>query len=128
MGYVRWHGVCNFAVYSVGEICVAYGGVYEIMGLVMTLYMASIVSFCITHVVDVRTLSICIVLRAFVVVTSMCLLYVSLGQRVSLRILGLMFMGSVMLSICSSSCVLYSAGSGVKRVYVCFVWIERLFV
>ena len=29
-----------------------------------------------------------------------------------------MFMGSVMLSIYSSSCVLYSAGSVVKRVHV----------
>ena len=37
-----------------------------------------------------------------------------------------------MLSICSSSCVLYSAGSGVKRVHVVlsglrvrlFVWVE----
>ena len=27
-------------------------------------------------------------------------------------------MGSVMLSICSATCVLYSAGSGVKRVHV----------
>ena len=52
------------------------------------------------HVVDVNVLSICIGLRDFVVVISMCLLYVSLG------------------SICSSSCVLYSAGSGVKRVHV----------
>ena len=42
----------------------------------------------------------------------------SLGPRVSTSIFGLMFMGSVMLSICSSSCVLYSAGSGVKRVHV----------
>ena len=49
---------------------------------------------------------------------SMCLFYVSLGSRVSPRIYGLMFMGSVMLSICSSSCVLYSAGSDVKRVHV----------
>ena len=48
----------------------------------------------------------------------MCLLYVSLGLRVSPSIFGLMFMGSVLLSICSSSCVLYSAGSGVKRVHV----------
>ena len=62
-------------------------------------------------------LSICIVLRAFVVVISMCLLYVSLGSRVSPSSFGFMFMGSVM-SICSSSCVLYSAGSGVKRVHV----------
>ena len=36
----------------------------------------------------------------------------------SSSIFRLMFMGSVMLSICSSSCVLYSAGSGVKRVHV----------
>ena len=70
------------------------------------------------HVVDVSALSICIVLRAFVVVIYSCLLYVSLGSRVSPSILGLMFMGSVMLSICSSSCVLYSVGSGVKRVHV----------
>ena len=54
-------------------------------------------------------LSICIVLRAFFVVISMCL-----GSRVSPSIFGLMFMGSVMMSIRSSSCVLYSAGSGVK--------------
>ena len=40
------------------------------------------------------------------------------GSRVSPSIFELMFMGSVMLSICSSSCVLYSAGSGVKRVHV----------
>ena len=70
------------------------------------------------HVGDVSALSICIVLRAFVVVISMCLLYVSLGSRVSPSIFGLIFMGSVMLYICSSRCVLYSAGSGVKIVHV----------
>ena len=53
------------------------------------------------HGVDVSALSICIVLRAFVVVISKCLLYVSLGSKVSPSIFGLMFMGSVMLSICS---------------------------
>ena len=47
-------------------------------------------------------LSICIVLCAFVVVIYMCLLYV----RVSPSILGLMFMGSEMIYIRSSSCVL----------------------
>ena len=57
----------------------------------------------------------------FIVVISMCLLYVSLGSRVSPSILWLMFMGNVMLSICSASCVLYYAGSGVKRVHVCLV-------
>ena len=91
---------------------------YSSMGLVMALYVASIVSFSFPHVVDVSAFSICIVLRAFVVVISMCLLNVSLGTRVSPSIFGLMIMGSVILSICSVSCVLYSAGSGVKRVYV----------
>ena len=38
-------------------------------------------------------LSICIVLPAFVVVISMCLLYVSLRSRVGPSIFGLMFMG-----------------------------------
>ena len=51
-------------------------------------------------------LSICIVLRAFVVVLSMFMLYVSLVSRVSPTILGLMFMGYVVLFICSASCVL----------------------
>ena len=39
------------------------------------------------------------------------------GSRGGHGIFGLMFMGSVMLFICRSSCVLYSAGSGVKRVH-----------
>ena len=91
---------------------------YSSMGIVMALYVAMIVFFCFPHVVDVSALSICIVLRALVVVISMCLLYVSLGSTVSPSILGMMFMGSVMLYICSSSCVQYSAVSGVKRVHV----------
>ena len=65
---------------------------YSSMGLVMALYVAMIVSFCFLRVVDVSDLSICIVLRAFVVVIYMCLLYVSLGSRVSLSIFGLMFL------------------------------------
>ena len=99
------------------------------MGLFMALYVAMIVSFCFPHVVDVSALSICIVLHAFVVVISMCLFYVSLGSSLSPSIFGLMFMGSVMLSICWSSCVLYSAGSGVKRVHVVLSGLRmRLFV
>ena len=102
---------------------------YSSMCLVMALYVAMIVSICFPHVVDVSALSICIVLRALVVVIYMCLLYVSLGSRVSPSIFGLMFMGSVMLSICSSSCVLYSAGSGVKRLHVVLSGLRmRLFV
>ena len=42
------------------------------MGIVIALYVASIVSFCIPHVVDVSALSICSVLRAPVVVLSRC--------------------------------------------------------
>ena len=94
---------------------------YSSMGLVKALYVAMIVSFCFPRVVDVSALSICTsicILRAFVVVIFMYLLYVSLGSTASPSIFGLMFIGSVMLSICSSSCVLYSAGSGVKRVHV----------
>ena len=53
----------------------------------------------------------------------------SLGSRVSPSIFGLMFMRSVMLYICSSSCVLYSAGPGVKRVHVVLSGLRiRLFV
>ena len=96
---------------------------YSSMGLIMALYAAMIVSFCFPRVIDVSALSICIVLHAFVVVISMCLLYVSLGSRVSPSIFGLMFMGSVMLSICISSCVLYSAASGVESA-CCLVWVE----
>ena len=75
---------------------------YSRMGLVMALYVAMIVSVCFPHVVDVSALSICIVLRAFVVVISICLLYVSLGSRVSPSILGLMFN-----DVCSCSCCLF---------------------
>ena len=35
-----------------------------------------------------------------------------------------MFTGSVMLSICSSSCVLYSAAPGAKRVYSVPSWLR----
>ena len=81
---------------------------YLSMGLVMALYVVMIVSFCFPHVVDVSALSICNVLCAFVVVISMCLLYVSLGSRISPSIFGLMFMGSVVLSIVSSPVFLLS--------------------
>ena len=102
---------------------------YSSMGLVMALYVAMIVSLCFPHVVDVIALSICIVLCAFVDVIPMCLLHVSLGSKVSPSIFCLIFMWSVMLSICSSSCVLYSAGSGVKRVHIVLSGLRmRLFV
>ena len=108
--------ICSLLMFVYNAIGDHMVETYSSMGLVMALYVARIVSFCFPHVVDVSALSICIVLRAFLVVISMCLLYVSLGSRVSPSIFGSMFMGSVMLSICSSSCVLYSAGSGVKSI------------
>ena len=53
----------------------------------------------------------------------------SLGSKVSPSIFGLIFTGSVMLFNCSSSCVLHSDGSGVKRVHVVLSGlIMRLFV
>ena len=61
---------------------------YSSMGLVMALYVAMIVFFCLPHVVDMSALSICIVLHALVIVIS-----VSLGSRFSPSIFGLMFMG-----------------------------------
>ena len=60
---------------------------YSSLGFAKALYVESIISFCFPHVVDVSALSICIVLRAFVVVIYMCMLYVSLGSRVSPSIL-----------------------------------------
>ena len=57
--------------------------VYSSMGLIMVLYVASIVSFCLPYVVDVSALRICIALRAFIVVLSICLLYVSFISSVN---------------------------------------------
>ena len=48
---------------------------YSSAGLVMALYVASMVSLCLPHLVEVRTFSmLLIVLRAFVAARSMCLL------------------------------------------------------
>ena len=59
----------------------------------------------------------------------MRLLYVSFGSKVSPNILRLMFIGSVVLYICSARCVLYFAWSGVKRVHVMLSILRiRLFV
>ena len=47
---------------------------YSSTDLVMALYVASMVSLCLPHLVEVRTLSMLIVLRALVAARSMCLL------------------------------------------------------
>ena len=53
---------------------------YSSIGLVMTLCVASIVSFCFPHVVDMSALSICIVCLAWF---CRCNFNVSLGSKVS---------------------------------------------
>ena len=50
------------------------------MGLVMVLYIANMVSLCLSHLVEERTLKIVSVLDALSSVLSTCLLYVSLGR------------------------------------------------
>ena len=47
---------------------------YSSTGLVMALYVASMVSMCFPHLVEMRTLGMLIVWRALVVASSMCLL------------------------------------------------------
>ena len=90
----------------------------------MALYVVRIVSLSFPYIVGESHLSICIVC-----VLCCCDFYGSLGSKVSPSIFRLMYMGSVMLSICSSNRVLYSAGSGVKRVHVVLSGLRvRLFV
>ena len=72
---------------------------YLSTGLVMALYVASRVSLCLYHLVEVSTLSMLIVLRALVASMSMCLPSVSLGSSVRPSIFGCVVMGSVVLSI-----------------------------
>ena len=72
---------------------------YSSTGLVMALYVASMVSLCLSHFVEVRTLSMLIVLCALVAARCMCLLYVSLRSSVSPSIFGCVVMGSVVWSI-----------------------------
>ena len=74
--------------------------------------------------VDVSALSRCIVLYAFIVVFSMCLVYVNMGSRVSPNTSGLMVMGGVGLCSCSASCVLYSDGL-FEDSACCPVWTEN---
>ena len=71
--------LCSLLMFVSDDICDHMVETYSSMGLFMALYVVRIVSVCFLHVVDVSALRICFVLCAFVVVISMCLLYVSLG-------------------------------------------------
>ena len=87
------------------------------MGLVTVLYVFVKVSLFLPQWVEVRAFSILIVFSALSFKVLICSLNVSLGSKVSPSILGLRIVGSV-LSSCSDSSSLYSAGSGVKSVVI----------
>ena len=72
--------ICSLLMFVSNAIGDHIVEMYSGMGLGMALCVSRIVSFCFPHVVDVSDLSICIVLRAFVVI-SMCLLCVRLGRE-----------------------------------------------
>ena len=86
------------------------------MGLVTVLYVFVKVSLFLPQWVEVRAFSILIVFSALSFEVLICSLNVSLGSKVSPSILGLRIVGSRVLSSCSDSSSLYSAGSGVKSV------------
>ena len=85
------------------------------MGLVTVLYVFVKVSLFLPQWVEVRAL---IVFSALSFEVLICSLNVSLGSKVSPSILGLRIVGSRVLSSCSDSSSLYSAGSGVKSVVI----------
>ena len=68
--------------------------------------------------VEVRAFSILIVFPALSFEVVICSLNVNLASKVSPSILGLHIVGSRVLSSCSDSSSLYSAGSGVKSVVI----------
>ena len=97
------------------------------MGLVTVLYVFVKVSLFLPQWVEVRAFSILIVFSALSFEVLICSLNVSLGSKVSPSILGLRIVGSRVLSSCSDSSSLYSAGSGVKSVVIvllAFHWIS----
>ena len=91
---------------------------YSSMGLVTVLYVFVKVSLFLPQWVEVRAFSILIVFSALSFEVLICSLNVSLGSKVSPSILGLRIVGSRVLSSCSDSSSLYSAGSGVKSVVI----------
>ena len=87
------------------------------MGLVTVLYVFVKVSLFLPQWVEVRAFSILIVFSALSFKVLM-FVNVRLGSKVSPSILGLRIVGSRVLSSCSDSSSLYSAGSGVKSVVI----------
>ena len=80
------------------------------------------VSFCLPHPVAVSAFMIC---RGLCVCTEMLWMCVSFGYMVRPTTFGCVAMGSALLFIVRSRLLVYSAGTGVNRVYdlSIFVWI-----
>ena len=91
---------------------------YSIMGRVIPLFVETINSLCLLHLVEVsafKRLSICF---ALVMVTFICCENINFGSRVIPRIFWCFVVGNVWLFNLSDRVVLYSAGSGVKSVFI----------
>ena len=114
-GQIRLFSFCMLVVDAMGEHMVE---AYSSMSLVMALYIASIVSLCLSHLAEEKTLRMGSVLDDLSAVLSMCLLYVSLGSRVKPSIWG---RWSYLVFIFKVSFVLCSARSGVKKCTCCLV-------
>ena len=80
--------------------------------------MYLLVSLFLPQWVEVKAFSILIVFSALSFEVLICSLNVSWGSKVSPSILGLRIVASRVLSSCSDSSSLYSAGSGVKSVVI----------
>ena len=76
------------------------------------------VSFCLPQAVEVSAFTMLSDLSAFSLVILICSEKFSLGSNVTPRILGFLSNGISVLLILRFNVVLYSAGSGVKRVAV----------
>ena len=81
---------------------------YSSMGRVSVLYVVLNVSVLFPQLLDVSALSILIVLFAFSVVFLICWLYVSFGSRCSPKSLVCLFVGMLVLFICSCTTLIYS--------------------
>ena len=66
--------ICSLSMLVLGALGDHMVEVYSSTGLVMALHVASMVSLCLPHLDEVRTLSMLIVLHALVAARSMCLL------------------------------------------------------
>ena len=65
--------ICSLSVLVSDALGDHMADAYSSTSLVMTLYVASMVSLCLPHFAEVRTLSMIIVLRVLVAVRSICL-------------------------------------------------------